>query len=384
MVNAKFAKAIASVGIAAVCGMGLAACSSSGNSGGVAATVNGTEIAEDTVTAQIENMRAQVVQSYQSSDDSLSADDAWGQYLVAIGKTPESLREEAIDSLVEDELVKSGAADKGVTIDEAEVDKSVAEMSSNYESEEKWKEILEQAGFTEESYRDLIRESLTNQALQEVFQESATADDAAVLETAKSYVTYYDGAKRSSHILFKVEDTSDEAAMEETRAKAEEVLARINSGEISFEDAAKEYSEDSSAEKGGDVGWDRTSNFVTEYTEALEGLELNEVSEPVESDFGIHIIKCTEVFEAPEELTSIDQIPEAFRSTIEEVAKSSAVNEAYQAWIDELKASATIVINPMPANVPYNIDLTPYKTEEETSAAIEETSAEVETSAPVK
>ena len=108
------------------------------------------------------------------------------------------------------------------------------------------------------------------------------------------------------------------------------------------------------------------------------------MSEPVESDFGIHIIKCTEVFEAPEELTSIDQIPEAFRSTIEEVAKSSAVNEAYQAWIDELKASATIVINPMPANVPYNIDLTPYKTEEETSAAIEETSAEVETSAPVK
>lgn len=384
MVNAKFAKAIASVGIAAVCGMGLAACSSSGNSGGVAATVNGTEIAEDTVTAQIENMRAQVVQSYQSSDESLSADDAWGQYLVAVGETPEGLREEVIDSLVEDELVKSGAADKGVTIDEAEVDKSVAEMSSNYESEEKWKEILEQAGFTEESYRDLIRESLTNQALQEVFQESATADDAAVLETAKSYVTYYDGAKRSSHILFKVEDTSDEAAMEETRAKAEEVLARINSGEISFEDAAKEYSEDSSAEKGGDVGWDRTSNFVTEYTEALEGLELNEVSEPVESDFGIHIIKCTEVFEAPEELTSIDQIPEAFRSTIEEVAKSSAVSEAYQAWIDELKASATIVINPMPANVPYNIDLTPYKTEEETSAAIEETSAEVETSAPVK
>ena len=378
MVNAKLAKTIASVGIAAVCAMGLAACSSSNGSGGVAATVNGTEIPEDDVTTQIESIRAQVVQSYQSQDETMSADDAWGQYLVAIGETPESLREEVIDSLVEDELVKSGAADKGVTIDETEVDTYVEEMKSNYDSDEKWQDILAQAGFTEESYRDTIRDSLRSQGLQEKFQETTEADEAEVLETAESYAAYYDGAKRSSHILFKVEDVTDEAAMAEARAKAEEVLERINSGEITFEEAAAEYSEDSSAANGGDVGWDRTSSFATEYAEALEGLELDQVSEPVESQFGIHIIKCTEVFEVPEKLTSIDQIPEAFRSTIEDVAKSSAVSNAYQAWIDELKEAATIVINPMPANVPYNIDLTPYQTEEETSEAVEEASDAVE------
>ena len=213
MMNAKFAKTIASIGIAAACMAGLAACSGNSETSGVAATVNGVEISEEDVTNQIENIRNQVIQSMQNSDETLSADDAWGQYLVAVGETPESLREEVIDSLVDKELVKSGAADKGVTIDEEEVESYVKETSSQYESQEKWEKALSEAGITEDEYRDMIRTSLTDQALQEQFTEAATADEATVLETAKTYVSYYDGAKRSSHILFKVEDTSDEAAM---------------------------------------------------------------------------------------------------------------------------------------------------------------------------
>ena len=62
------------------------------------------------------------------------------------------------------------------------------------------------------------------------------------------YATAYDGAKRSSHILF---NTGDEAT-------AQDVLDRINSGELDFAEAAKEYSQDTgSAENGGDVGWDK-------------------------------------------------------------------------------------------------------------------------------
>ena len=372
MVNAKFAKAIVSVGIAAVCAAGLAACSSSEGTGGVAATVNGTEIAEDDVTASIESIRSQVIQSAQSSDDYTSDDDAWGEYLVAIGETPESLREEYIDQLVEEELVKSGAADKGVTVDEEEVESYVKEFSANYDSEEEWQSILEQAGFTEESYRDIIRESLMEQALQETFENEVAADDAEVLETADLYAQYYSGAKRSSHILIKVDDMNDEEAVEAAIAKAEEIIELIESGEMDFAEAAREYSEDTSADNGGDVGWDRLSSFVTEYTDALDALELDEVSGPVQSQYGIHIIKCTEVFNAPEKLKSLDEIPEAFRSTIESTAKSSAANTAYQAWVDSMKEKAEIVINPMPAKVPYNIDLTPYQEAEETSADVED------------
>ena len=406
MVNVKLAKTLASIGLAAACVGALAACGGNDGTSGVAATVkmaasqevvsDGTspaveaksaegtviEIPEADVTEQIESIRTQVVASYQQGDESMTADDAWGQYLVAIGMTPESLREQVIDSLISRALVDNGAAEQGVVVDEAEVDSYVKEMSSRYGSEEEWKEILAEAGFTEESYRDTIRTALIDQGLQEKFSETAKADDAATLELAQSYAQYYDGAKRSSHILFKVDDPTDEAAMEAARTEAQEVLGRINSGELDFAEAAKEYSDDSSAANGGDVGWNRMNNFVTEYADALDALELNEVSGLVQTEHGIHIIKCTEVFKAPETITSMDQIPEAFRQEIESSASSSAVSTAYQDWIDLMRSSAEIVINPMPARVPYNIDLTPYQTAADVSAAVEETSAAVEETSP--
>ena len=410
MVNRKLAKTLASIGIAAACAGGLVACGGNDGSSGVAAkitmgasqeivsegsspAVEATaaegaviEIPEAEVTAQIESIRTQVVASYQQSDETMSADDAWGQYLVAVGMTPESLREQVIDSLISRALVENGAAAQGVVVDESEVDSYVQEMSSRYGSDEEWQEILAEAGFTEESYRDTIRTALIDQGLQEKFSESSKVDDALLLETAQSYVIYYDGAKRSSHILFKVEDVNNEAAMEEARTKAQDVLNRIKSGELDFADAAREYSDDTSAENGGDVGWNRLNSFVTEYADALDELELDEVSDLVETEYGIHIIECTEVFTAPETVTSMDQIPEAFRQSIEESASSSSVSTAYQDWIDQMRAAAEIVINPMPANAPYNIDLTPYQpVEEDTSTIVEDANVDVEeTSAPVE
>ena len=84
------------------------------------------------------------------------------------------------------------------------------------------------------------------------------------------YATAYDGSKRSSHILFNSDD----------EATAQEVLDKLNSGELDFVDAVKEYSQDPkvSVEKDGDVGWDKTSNLVTEYTDGLASLLKDQLS----------------------------------------------------------------------------------------------------------
>ena len=68
--------------------------------GGVAATVNGVEIPEDKVTQAIQDIRAQM---------SLTEEDAWGQWLADNDYTPESVREEIVNSFVDQELVKQGA-----------------------------------------------------------------------------------------------------------------------------------------------------------------------------------------------------------------------------------------------------------------------------------
>lgn len=352
MKTVNYLKAVMLAGVIAACVFALGGCQggTGASASAAAATVNGTEIPEAQVTQTIESVRSQ---------SGLEDADAWGQFLADNQFTPESVREQVIDSLVDQELVKSGAADLGITIDSSEVDTYVESMKANFDSDEAWQDALKQAGFTEEEYRESIENSLLQQQVSAHFEEEATPSDEDVVESANTYISYYDGAKRSSHILFAAED----------EATAQDVLNRIKSGELDFAEAAKEYSTDSSAENGGDVGWDRTNTFVTEYQDALDQLEEGQVSDLVTSQYGIHIIKCTEVFTAPEKVESLSDIPEEFAETMKSMAASIAASSKYQEWVDGLKESADIQKNDMPSDASYAVDMSKYEAASSEAAA---------------
>ena len=373
MKTANIMKAVCGAGLAATCVWGLAACadgaSASGTktyTGGVAATVNGTEIPEDEVTGMVESIRSQM---------SMTDADTWGQWLADNAMTPESVREEMIDSFAQQELIKQGAKEKNISVESSEIDDIVNKTKANYEDDEKWKAALEQAGFTEEKYRENVESQLLQKKLTESFASDEEPSQEDLLKYAQMYASAYDGAKRSSHILF---DSGDEAT-------AQSVLDQINSGQLDFAEAAKQYSKDNaegtggSAAKGGDVGWDKLSSFVTEYTDALAGLEKDQVSGLVTSQYGIHIIKCTDVFNAPKvvgedgtetvELTSTDQIPVEFLDSVKESLKQQNQSTAVQEWFNEYKENADIQINPMPEGLPYAVDMSKYTPAEGSTGA---------------
>lgn len=75
--------------------------------------------------------------------------------------------------------------------------------------------------------------------------------------------------------------------------EAQDVLRALNEGK-SFEDVATKFSKCSSARKGGDLGYFGRTRMVAEFSEAAFGLEINQVSGPVRTKFGYHIIKRTE------------------------------------------------------------------------------------------
>lgn len=344
---ASVSKGICAVGLAAACAFGLAACSSGSASGGVAATVNGTEIAEDDVTAYIEEVRTSVMSN--SSDE--NADDAWGNYLSTYGYTPESLRETVIENyFVQRELIRQASEEEGITIDDATIDSYVDRMRSQYDSDEAWQNALSQTGMTEDEYRDSIRLALENTQLQEKVAPETDPSEEEIVEQCNSQLSTWDGAKRSSHILFSADDTET----------AQSVLDQINAGTLDFAEAAQEYSTDGSASNGGDVGWDKLTTFVDEYQTALDGLSVGQVSGLVTSQYGIHIIKCTDEFDAPESITSSSEIPQEFVDNVVETLKQQNSSTAYQEWLDSYRNSADVVINDMPEDVPYNIDMTPY------------------------
>ena len=368
---AKILKMAATAAVTASCALALAACSggSSASTGDAAATVNGTPIAESEITAQIESVHSQFGEG-----------EKWAQYFTITGSTPEDLRKEVIDSYVEQVLLEQNASSLGVEVTDAELDEYVKKARDMFaatdadgnvdeaKTDEAWKNALAEAGFTEQDYRDTIKKQLLSQKVSDHFKEAAEIDDDALLDAAKEDIATYDGAKRSSHVLFNTDD----------KETAESVLLQIKSGDITLAEAAAQYSQDEgSKEKDGDVGWDKLTSFVEAYQTALDGLEVGEISDLVESDYGYHIIECTDEYNAPEKLKSMDKVPTEIADKIREDAKSEKATTDMQEWIDGLRESADIQVNDMPADLPYYIDLSQYQTEDE-SAEGSDASADAE------
>jgi len=154
----------------------------------------------------------------------------------------------------------------------------------------------------------------------EITEEQIQAQYAAELNTLQAQTE-----RRASHILLQAGDELGEAL-----AQAQELKNRIDNGE-SFEDLAAEFSIDGgSAQFGGDVGYTTGETFAEEFEAALSQLELNEVSDPVRTQFGVHLIKLTEITE--NEGPSLEES----RERIERELQDQAVEDIYIARAEEL------------------------------------------------
>ncbi|MCT4508034.1 MAG: peptidylprolyl isomerase [Tepidibacter sp.] len=121
-------------------------------------------------------------------------------------------------------------------------------------------------------------------------------------------------------------------------AKAKEILAEINDG-LSFEDAAKKYSKCPSKERGGDLGLFSKGQMVPEFENAAFSMEKGEVSEPVKTQFGYHIIKLTDKKDA--DTKSFDEVKDNIYAQL--IHKQQQVT--YFEKVEELKAKYSVTIN---------------------------------------
>lgn len=136
----------------------------------VAATVNGTEIYEGDVTSSIEQQRK-----------GMGLEDAgeWKRYLQDSGLTPEDVRKQTIDSIAAPELIKQGASELGITVDEAAVDEYISLVKASAENDEEWRKALEEAGFTEESFRRAVSDMFLEQEVRDHFRATEASGASA-------------------------------------------------------------------------------------------------------------------------------------------------------------------------------------------------------------
>jgi peptidyl-prolyl cis-trans isomerase SurA len=104
-----------------------------------------------------------------------------------------------------------------------------------------------------------------------------------------------------------------------------------------FDQLAKKHSEDGSAPNGGNLGWMSPGELVSEFEQTMNQLNINEVSEPVKTEFGWHLIQVVERRQAQ---LSADKQRDFARATIRE----KKMDQAYQDWIRQIRDAATVEI----------------------------------------
>ncbi|MEC7549960.1 MAG: SurA N-terminal domain-containing protein [Pseudomonadota bacterium] len=181
------------------------------------------------------------------------------------------------------------------------------------------------AEFTEEESVDLSYVVLDKN----VISEEITVAESEILAQYEAQRADYEGSSeiRASHILFELSsDLSEEAAVQ----LASETRQRLLDGE-DFATLALELSSDTvSAEEGGDIGYTDGTAFPETLEVALEALSLDEISEPVISEFGVHLLKLTE--DAENVYQSFDEV----RDSIERELKSAEVDLLFAERIEDL------------------------------------------------
>ncbi len=134
------------------------------------------------------------------------------------------------------------------------------------------------------------------------------------------------------HILIKVNQVVSAA---DAKRKLQDLRARLINKAATFDELAKLHSNDGSASKGGDLGWIYPGDTVPEFERAMDGLAIGEISEPVESQFGQHLIEVTE--RKKEDLSQDRQ-----RLLARQVLRERKLEEANQEWLRQLRDRAYV------------------------------------------
>jgi peptidyl-prolyl cis-trans isomerase SurA len=162
------------------------------------------------------------------------------------------------------------------------------------------------------------------------------------------------------HIL-KLLARSDPAALMVTQTHARHILLRLSpqlsaqdaarrlsgfrddilAGRKTFEELARQYSDDGSATEGGDLGWSSPGGYVPEFEQAMDKLAIGEISQPVQTRFGVHLIQVIERREV-----AID--PKQAREQARNALREQKFDAAYTQWVADLRAKAYIELRDPP------------------------------------
>ena len=255
------------------------------------------------------------------------------------------LRLEAMDLMIEQQLLIQAADASGIVVTDEEVDAELAAIREPFNDDGEFERRLDTESHTLESFRAHLRDMIAaKRYLDDIRMKAMDVSDEALEKYYRDneYRLTLPEQVRVRHVLLSWKPLGQPDDKKALYEQMQEILDKARAGE-DFAQLATEYSDDSTRVNGGDVGLFRRGQMVPAFENAAFALQPGEISDIVETPFGLHIIKLEEREEA--RLLPLDEIRDQLRDHIREEAMENAVQAEYA----RLRAEADIaVLIPLP------------------------------------
>jgi len=183
------------------------------------------------------------------------------------------VKAQIITQLIDNEIMKSQAKKYGVKVLASDVTNAYSDVVTQNGGEEEVKKVLNDLyGLSVGDFKQLIRDQLLEQKLQETVPTQVSAN----------------------HILIRINDINSEKDVADSKTKIDKIYADLKAG-ADFAEQAKQYSEDTgSATTGGELGFFSRGEMDTDFENTAFATPVSQISEPFKTQFGWHIIKVVE------------------------------------------------------------------------------------------
>lgn len=271
--------------------------------------------------------------------------DAERQFAAQSGVTEqtEERRRNVLDMLIENELIRQKAEEADILVNDEELNAALYDIKqrNNLLSDEQLKQEILQEGRTWEEFLENIREQIKLAKL--VNREVRSQVDISEEEVELYYQTHQNEFDQAAptvyirHILLPVKEDAGTADVEAAQELANQLIQQLRAG-ADFAEMARQYSQHPSAQNGGELGAFKEGELAPPFDIAFT-MESGEISDPVRSDLGFHIIFVQE--KTGGEQATFEKAQTLIRRKLFE-QKSNAL---YQKWIAKLKETAYIENN---------------------------------------
>lgn len=247
-----------------------------------------------------------------------------------------SLKREALDLLIDQELLWQEARRRGLLADAAAVDEAAAALRRGFPSDEAFAARLRTEGYDEASYRTHLHRLLSARRVLEQATAAVTVDDSAIHDFYRQNEAKFEQPeqRRVRHLVLPLGDGIDAAAQRSRIAALRERLA----GGADFAGLAREHSQGSSAGQGGDIGFVQRDELAPLLSQAAFALREGELSAAIELPDGLHLLRVEAT--VPARRVSEAEARERIRAHL--LAQRAA--QAREAVMQRLRAQARIEV----------------------------------------